>query len=138
MSWDLFVLKLPPGIKRLEELPDGFQAPPIGRREDIIKAILKIAPEADFSNPEWGTLEGPGFSIEISLGVKEILTDFAFHVRGADPAVLTIAKILDDLGLRALDPQSELGLFEAGPAALESLKKWREYRDRCVGNGDGS
>ena len=131
MSWDLFVMKLPPGLKEVEDLPGDFQPPLIGTRDGVIAEIRKIAPEADFSNPEWGIIEGADFSIEISLGKEVMINSFALHVRGVDAAILNITRILDQLGLGAIDCQTSR-FFEPGPAAIESLRMWREFRNRSV------
>jgi hypothetical protein len=42
------------------------------------------------------------------------------------------ADIIEHLGLRAFDPQSDTGLFEQGSTAEESFRQWRAWRDRIV------
>jgi hypothetical protein len=131
MSWDIFVLNFPPEAKSVDEVPQDFQPTPIGNREEIIRKIKDVIPSTDFSNPSWGIIDGDNFSIEINLGDVEIVKDFAFHVRGGDEAVGTIAAILDKLKIRAFDPQSG-DFFKAGDDALKSFQAWRTYRDHVI------
>jgi hypothetical protein len=131
MSWDLFVMDLPQGIRSAHALPPGWAPGPLPAREDIVRAILQIDPMADASDPAWVRLNGPDFSVEINLSGKTPLTEFACHVRGGELAVGFIAALLERLQLRALDPGSETGLFDPETAS-DSLSRWRQYRDRVV------
>ncbi len=131
MSWDIFVQDLPRDVKSFDDMPDDFQPSPIGHRSKIIEQIVEVIPNANFSDPSWGIIDGNDWSIEVSMGNDEICDGFAFHIRGGETAVGFVAAILDRLGLRAFDPQSG-GFFEAGPAALDSFRKWRAYRDQVM------
>jgi hypothetical protein len=68
------------------------------------------------------------WTIEVNLGPEETCQSFAFHVRGGDTAVGVVAAILQRLNLRALDSQTE-GFFVADESALESFRRWKQYRD---------
>jgi hypothetical protein len=131
MSWDIFVQDLPTDARTFEEIPEDFVPVPLGSRAAIIDRIKEVAPAADFSDPSWGHLDEPGFSIEFNMGNKEECRSFAFHVYGADAAAGVVAAILEHLKLRALDSQTG-GFFEAGESARESLRRWRAYRDQIV------
>lgn len=133
-SWDIIVQDIPPGITSVDQMPQGFRAAPIGRRDDIMAAIREIAPDVDFTDPTWGVLRRDSFSIEINIGDEPVTHDFAFHVRGADEAVDVITQILQRLELRAYDPQSISGIFQPGAAARESLQAWRAIHDPVVGH----
>src|SRR3569832_757136 len=135
MSWDIFVQDLPAGVQSVEDIPDDFAPKELGPRAEIIAKIKEVVPDADFSDPTWGRIEGEGWSIEVNTGDEEVCDSFAFHVRGQDEAVGTIAAILDHLKLRALDAQTG-EFFAAGPESLEGFRKWREYRDRVIGDSD--
>jgi len=133
MSWDIFVADLPSEVKRVDELPKHFRPAPIGPRSEIIAKIQEVIPGADFSNPRWGYIKGDGWSIEVSIGDEEICDGFFLHVRGADAdaAVGAIATMLTRLALRAIDFQTS-EFFIAGPQAIESFRRWRQYRDQVV------
>ena len=131
MSWDLFVMDLPEEINTADALPPKWVPGPLPARDEIIRAILEIDPTADASDPAWLRVKGPDFSVEISISDQTPLTQFACHIRGADPAVGFIATLLDRLHLRALDPGSTSGLFDPATAAA-SQTSWREYRNRIA------
>ena len=105
-----------------------------GARDDVIKRILEVVPTANFSNPAWGLIDGGSWSVEVNLGLDTLCNGFALHVRGGDEAVGVVAAILAHMRLRAIDSQTA-DFFEAGPAALQSFQKWREYRARTVDEG---
>ena len=132
MSWDLFIQDLPKGINSIAEIPEDFAPQPLGRRDELIARIKELVPGADFSDPSWGVIDGPGYSVEVNMGQAEEVDSFAFHVRGGDLVVGLIADLLDHLKVGALDPQSDTGIFQRDKA-LESLRRWREYRDQVVG-----
>lgn len=135
MSWDIFIQDMPPGLRSVQDWPDDFVPGPIGERQAIINAIKEVVPASYFSDPAWGTIEGPEYSIEVSLGEEKSLDSFAFHVHGGDMAAGVVAAILERLQLRAIDPGSDSGLFEP-TTAEDSLRRWRVYRDRVIGPGN--
>ena len=132
MSWDIFVQDLPREARTVRDIPDHFQPSPLGARSALIQQIRSIAPSAEFTDPAWGRLDTPTFSVEFSLGREELVRSFALHVRGGDTAAAFVSDLLTHLGYRALDPQSDSGLFEPGRVAEVSMRRWREYRDRVV------
>ncbi|MEM7308692.1 MAG: hypothetical protein AAF682_18560 [Planctomycetota bacterium] len=135
MSWDIFVQDLPPNARSTSDIPDDFEPRAIGARAAIIESIRAAIPGADFSDPEWGKIDGPGYSIEVNLGPDGPSEGFALHVRGGDAATFVVHEILATLGLRALDGSSETGFFSLAEGSLEGLARWREYRDRALRGG---
>jgi hypothetical protein len=131
MSWDLFVMDLPPDATSAHAIPPGWIPRPLPAREDIIRTVLQVDSTADTSDPAWVRVNGPGFSVEINIADKTPLTEFACHVRGGDLAVGFIATLLDRLQLRALDPGSASGLFDPATAP-DSQARWRRHRDQVV------
>ena len=141
MSWDIFVQEIPKDVKKISDMHEkygNFNPSPIGTRSEIIEKIKKVIPEANFSNPSWGIINGDGFSIEVNMGNKEECLGFAFHVRGDESAAFVIYDILEKLELRAFDPSSETGLFTISPDAMESFQKWRQYRNRILEEKEGA
>lgn len=134
MSWDIFVQDLPTNAKTVEDIPTDFKPAAIGKRSEIIDKIKEIIPNANFSDPSWGVINGNGWSIEVNLGSEEECKDFALHVRGAETAVGAVEAILTSLGLRGLDSQTG-GFFTAGPEAINSFRNWRAFRDHVAGMG---
>lgn len=134
MSWDIFVQDIPPDVTSVEEMPEDFRPGFIGTRQAIIEAIRRVVPEADFSDPAWGTIAGPQYSIEVNIGAADPVTSFALHVSGGDQAAYVVHDILAELGLRAFDPSNPTGIFALDDGSLDGLRKWRAYRDRVLGD----
>jgi hypothetical protein len=114
MSIDIFFQDLPAGIDDAMEIPSDFLPGPIGSRAAVVEAITAAAP-VDFRDPNWGRLDGNGYSIEVSLGPEDPVLSFAFHVRGPDlrEVDLIVADILAGLGIRALDGRREAVIVDA-------------------------
>ncbi len=128
MSWDIFVQDFPKDIHTIADIPDGFRPKSIGSRKSIIERIKEIVPDADFTDPAWGVINGIDWSIELNMGSEEDCGGFAFHVRGSEAAIGAVAAILDYLQLRAVDPQAG-DFFVAGQNARASFQKWLSYRN---------
>jgi hypothetical protein len=135
MSWDIFVQDIPPGVEAVDQMPDDFRPGTIGTRDAIIAGILRVVPDADFSDPAWGTIDGPTYSIEVNIGSGDSVTSFALHVRGGDNAAYVVHDILMELGLRAFDPSSPSGIFALDTGSLDGLRRWRTYRDEQLRGG---
>lgn len=131
MSWDVFVQDIPPHAASLDDIPDDFEPQPLGPRSRIVAAIVRIAPFADVSDPSWLRIDGHGVDLEVSLGDDDPVEEFAFHVRGGDASAGFIAAVLKELGLRAIDGESETGLFDERTAAA-SLERWKSFRDAAT------
>jgi hypothetical protein len=54
------------------------------------------------------------------------------HVRGSTKALLVVAGVLDELGLRALAPGTESGFFELSELGV-AFSEWQAYRRQVVG-----
>lgn len=125
MSWDIFIQQFPKDVRRVAEIPDSFQPEPIGRRADVIARIQTALPAVDFSDTTWGILSGNGYEIELGLGDDDPLYSITLHVRGSDAVLPEITRILEALGLRAID--SWTGEFFDPSVAPHSLARWRSY-----------
>jgi hypothetical protein len=136
MSWDLFVQDFPRDATSVDEIPDDFVPRSLGPRSAIIDAIRHVAPFADASDPAWVRIEGHGCEVEVNLGDADPVRGFAFHVRGSDASIGVVAAILDRLGLRAFDPRSDTGIFDAATAHA-SRETWMAFRDHALGVGSG-
>jgi hypothetical protein len=119
VSWDIFVREIPSDVKSLSDLPPDFVPAELPfSRAQIVSVIKEVVPFADVSNPAWVLIKsGERCVLDVNLGNSERLTGFAFHVHEGDLAHAVVSKILGRLGLRALDPCSDSGLFEADISA---------------------
>jgi hypothetical protein len=133
MSWDIAVMDLPADAATVSDIAADFEPEPLGDRTALINKIREVAPTTDFSDPTWGDLTTPDFTIEFNMGQADPVPSFMLHVRGGDDLVVGfIAVLLAHLGLRAIDC-SEGEFFEPA-ASAESLAAWKAFRER-VGGG---
>jgi hypothetical protein len=137
LSWDIFIQDLPQHAKTLDDIPDDFKPAVIGTRSDLIHQIKEFAGSANFGDPSWGSFDGPGFSVDFSMGDEEECTCIALHVYGGgdDAVVAFVAGLLEHLGLRAFDPSSPTGIF-AMDASLGGFERWKSYLDQSKRHSD--
>ncbi|MEM8710290.1 MAG: hypothetical protein AAGG01_05020 [Planctomycetota bacterium] len=129
MSWDIYIQDIPPDAKSISDIPDDFRPSAIGERTQLIESIQQVCPEADFSDPSHGRIEGTGFSMGLSMGDSETCTGIALFIHGGgDEAAYLVHDILAKLGLRAFDTGNG-GFFSLEGGSLEGLARWRAYRD---------
>jgi len=131
MSFDIFVQDIPVNAKSVRDIPDDFRPQPLGARSEVLAAIRNAAPEVKFVRPDWGSIEGNGFSIEVNLGPDDPVINFAFHLRGGDGGLFLVADILAALGVRAFAPGTESGLFEVDRMG-EAFLRWKSNHDRVT------
>jgi hypothetical protein len=116
VSRDIFVQDIPKGVVSVEEIPDDWmpQPLPFGHAE-VVEAVRELAPGADTSDPEWMHVTLPGLDVEVNVADESPLESFALHVRAADRSAADafIGRLLERLGARAFDPESETGIFQA-------------------------
>jgi len=134
MSFDIFVQDIPAAVKSVDEIPEDFVPKPIAARSAVVAAISKVAPEVKFYSPEWGTIDGDSYRIDVNLGLNDPVTAFAFHLHGGEGGLFLVADILNELGLRAFAPGTESGLFEVDRTS-EAFLWWQQYRNQ-VRRGD--
>ncbi|MFJ4698529.1 hypothetical protein ACIP5N_10280 [Streptomyces sp. NPDC088768] len=135
MSGDVLVLRLPEGCASVEDLPEGSPELPLGPRADVLAALAGAVPEADLSDPAWGELEGPGWSMELNIGDREPVDAVMLHVRGGGDDVLPVVlRIAEALGARACDPAGWV-LTEAGDTS--GWHAFQEFRDHLTGVRSG-
>ena len=125
MSWDVLLLRLPGHVTSMEELPDGEDTPPLGRKPWVLDAVRRALPESDLTNPRRGQAEGPGWSIELVFGSIDPVDSIMLQVRGNyDDALAPIFRLAAELGCRVLD------VFEGN---LITPLDFQEFRDRFTG-----
>ena len=130
MSWDISIQDIPKDVASVAEIPDTFEPAPLGSRSDLIERIRVVAPSADFTDPSWGELVTPEFTIEFNMGRDEVCDGIMLHVRGGGAASDFVASVLHALDLRAFDCSAG-DLFDGRDASV-SFARWQEYRDRVL------
>jgi hypothetical protein len=127
MSWDIFIQDLP-DVARVEDIPNDFEPAPLGERAAIVERIRQAVPDVDFSNPEWGVVEGQGWSMEFNIGGEDPCKSIMLIVRGAgEEAPELVGRIIHSVGARGLDSQT--GEFFDVEKAKTSFAEWQAYRN---------
>lgn len=129
VSWDVFAFVAPPGTASVEELPDDYDPPVIGTREEVIGRIEAIAPHVDASDPTWLRLVGPDHLIEVSLR-EEHPTGMTFFIRGGEGCIPLLMKLTVGLGLVPYDTST--GELMDAASGSASLSGWQTFRNRVV------
>jgi hypothetical protein len=134
MSWDIFIQDIPKTAQSARDIPDDFRPRALGARTDVLRRIQEVVPTVDFSDPSCGTFNGQGFSVEFNVGDADEIECVALHVRGGEMAAGLVADLLARCGWRAFDTAAESGFFDPA-TAVESLRRWRAYRDQVLSAG---
>ncbi|ROQ80703.1 hypothetical protein EES39_07595 [Streptomyces sp. ADI92-24] len=131
MSWDVLLLRLPDEITSVQDIPDDYSPPPLGRRRDVLAAVTRAVPAADLSDPAWGELLGPTWSMELSIGSADRVDTIMLHIRGSGDGVLTtVFRLAEALSCKVLDC-SEGDLIT--PGETSGWHGFQQYRDRVAG-----
>ncbi|MBT2364069.1 hypothetical protein J7E88_01650 [Streptomyces sp. ISL-10] len=131
MSWDVILLRLPAGVTSVQEIPADYTPESLGRRDDVLAAVIQAVPDVDLSDPAWGELSGPTWSIELNIGSEEPVDSVMLHIRGSGDDVLTpVLRLADALRCKALDC-AEGDLIT--PGQTSGWHAFQQFRDRATG-----
>jgi hypothetical protein len=114
VSRDVYVQDMPDGIRSTAEIPDGFRPGPLPFTPQHARAVIvRLQASSSFNDEGWAKLVGDGIDMEVTVSDDLPLASFAFYDRSADrvAADRLISSILDALGVKALDMDSEGGIF---------------------------
>lgn len=108
MSWDVLLMRIPPDINTLEELEEEYEEKgedweALGSREEVLSLLPALLPEADFSDPTWGSLTASNFSIEFNIGDGDPIETIMLHIRGGEGSTEVIRKICTSTEWSAID-----------------------------------
>lgn len=128
MSWDIWFVAAktpPPPVK---EMPDDWQGTPFGDLNKVRQIITQHLPETDWSDPAWGTYDGPGYSLEFNIGNEDPCISFMIHVRGRGDVASIIEKLVNTPDWYALD-SSQGEWWHYIENNKKGWKSFQEYRD---------
>jgi hypothetical protein len=130
VSWDVLLLRLPGPVTSVEDARDHDDMP-VGRKAWVLDTVRRALPEADLTDPAWGQVEGPGWSIELNIGSDDPVDATMLHVRGGGDDVLApISRLAGELGCRVLDcSEGDLISF---PRQASGWHAFQESRDRVT------
>jgi hypothetical protein len=131
MSWDVYLMPMPPDVSRVRDIPDDYQPPSMGTRTEVIDRIRARVPAVNFADPAWGVLECGTFSIEFNVG-KDPVTSLMLHVRGADEAIGVVRDVAEALECGAIETGDGEVIDFDSPRATLGFARWRAYRDQIA------
>lgn len=130
MSWDVLLTRLPYSVRSVQELPDDFQAPPLGPRDQVKSALRAAEPSIDLSDPTWGELVGRGWSIDLDLGGDDPVEAIMLQISGTGDDVLDpVFRMAAELGCRVLDCSAGDIITEQDSGSWRSLHGFRRAVD---------
>jgi hypothetical protein len=125
MSWDLFIMRLPEGLKSTEDIPEDFEPPALGTLKEVHASLCEVLPELPLENGI-AAIEVEGGSVEIYVGEDDPVQSVMLCIRGEEPVLDVVNALVEVLGGQALDAGSESGVYDPAHAA-ESLRGFNEY-----------
>ncbi|MGW7552615.1 hypothetical protein [Streptomyces rimosus] len=139
MSWDVCIMRFPPGIASVEEISHDWNPPSLGTGREIRAALDACLPGIVYTEDGWGDYEGPGFSL--STPVKEAddapVTGVGLFIHGdCETAAHATLAVADKLNARAVATGTEG--FLTADSARSAFDAWRAYRDRIVSGGEAA
>jgi hypothetical protein len=132
VSWDVFIFCAPAEAASVGDIPQDFEPSPLGGGLDVLQRLRDSVPGLDLSDPTWGQLEGPTWSIELNIGSDDPIDSIMLHVRGSgDDVPGVIAQIADSVGGRALDLSTN-DFLTGDPAESAGWQGFQQYRNRVI------
>lgn len=106
MSWDVYAIRAPGRVQRLEDLSDTHRPALLGQADSVIETIREAAPQVDASDPSWLVLSGPDHRVEISLGKGAQVHSLTFYITGGASAVPVVLDLCRRLAVTPFDTES--------------------------------
>jgi len=125
MSWDVVLVNAPQGLT-VQEIPRDFVPPPLGPATELLDRLRAALPDLNLSDPTWGNLDSPDWSIEFNIGREDPVESIMLHVRGGGDVVEVIQRAARALGCRALDGSSGEFIEDGG---ADGWADFQAYRD---------
>ncbi len=96
MTWDVYALRRPIGVRRLEDMPDGYVGPSIGSPDEVVEMIRDVVPDLQVRPRGWLELHRGDELVEVSLGKGIDVREVTFYLAGAGgvPLVLEVCEHL--------------------------------------------
>ncbi len=136
MSWAIYAMRGPGGVRRLEDIPDGYQPPSLGTAEAVVDQVRELAPDVDASKRSWLQLKNADYDIEMSIGKGVEVRDITFYIDGPRSIPL-VMQISSKLGVTPYDTESGNFLTEESrppvppPLTADEIKankpKWWKF-----------
>jgi hypothetical protein len=137
MAWQVLLVKLPDSIGSLGDLPSDYEPPPIGEAEAVCERIVRavaranIRCDADASDAGASPLvvmRNDEFVIEAELGGMLEVDRVMLSVYGSDAAWPLIGNVARELGLAAIDCETD-EVLDPDDVVPDTLREWQARID---------
>jgi len=132
MSWNVLVLNYhgkPP--VDIGQLPKDHRPDSLGPTAEVRKAISRVLPDVDWSNPTWGTYEGDGFVFEFNMSEEPVKDTFMIRVTGGGDAITPMVKLAIQNKWSLLDISTMEFIDPANPSK-EGWEGFQKYRNNVI------
>ncbi|WKG00841.1 hypothetical protein [Mycolicibacterium sp. HK-90] len=131
MSWDVFVMRFPAGIKASDEIPDSWDPENIGTVGAVRAALGELVPDMVWDATGWGQGTGDGFTVEVPLTDPDDAptNGVTLMFRGGGDAPFVAMALAERFDARALAS----GEFLEPGNAEAALAEWHRFRARALG-----
>jgi hypothetical protein len=106
MSWAVYAMTAPGGLRTLDALPEGYRPPSLGTAAELVERIREAAPETDTGDPRWLTVRGEEYDIEVTVGKGVDVRDVTFYINSGAKSPTKVLDICRQLGITAYDTES--------------------------------
>jgi hypothetical protein len=133
MSWDVLLFPAEGAPAPGEEIPEGWSAAPLGPLDEVRSRISGVIPAVAWDDKRWGTLEGPGWSIEFNGGRQDPIDGLMLHIRGSGDPLPVLSVLCQRNSWAALDLSTGEFLDLSAPSSA-GWTQFQEFRDQLLRN----
>lgn len=113
MTWAIYAMRGPGGVRRLEDMPQAYRPPPLGPAARVVTLIREAVPDVDATDPTWLRITGPDYSVEATIGKGVEVRDVTFYLGGGERAIPVVLQVCRHLRVTPYDTESGEMLTES-------------------------
>jgi hypothetical protein len=106
MSWAIYAMRGPGGVRRLEDIPEGYEPPSLGTADEVVAVVREVAPQVDTSKRSWLRLKSDEYDVELTIGKGVDVRDLTFYLNDGPRSIPVVMEISSRLGVTAYDTES--------------------------------
>jgi hypothetical protein len=96
----------PGGVRRLEDIPEGYEPPSLGSADDVVAVVQEVAPGVDATKRSWLLLKSDDYDVEMTIGKGVEVRDITFYLNDGPRSIPVVMEISSRLGVTAYDTES--------------------------------
>ncbi|ADB30286.1 hypothetical protein Kfla_1183 [Kribbella flavida DSM 17836] len=137
MSWAIYAMRGPGGVRRLDEIPEGYAPPSLGTADEVVAMVREVVPAVDATKKSWLVLRSDDYDVELSIGKGVDVHDVTFYLNDGPRSIPVVMEISRRLGATPYDTESGDFLTEESrppvppPLTEEEIKankpKWWKF-----------